>query len=234
MDAHDRLIYRHGGLPDPAFEPSHTALLVVDVQYLDAHPDYGTVAQLRKRGLTDAYTYYVDRLKIIIPNMQRLLAVARKVGIEVIYVVIESLTSDGRDRSLEHKRLGLFAPPGSKEAQVLEEVAPESDEIVVRKTCGSVFNGTNLHYVLRNLDIRTLVVCGVVTSGCVESAVRDASNLSYEVAVAEDACATWSQEMHDAAIYTMKEVYTKVYVTDELVERIRAAAVAGDARSAVR
>lgn len=212
----------HGLLPDPAFGETRPALLVIDMQYLDAHPQYGLVARLKAQGRNDAYKYYVERLGIIVPNIQRLLDAFRRGRLEVIYTVIESLTRDGRDRSLEHKRLGLLAPPGSKEAQVLEEIAPADDEIVLKKTCGSVFNSTPLHYILGNLGIRTLVVCGVVTSGCVESAVRDASNLSYEVVVVEDACAVYSPEIHDAAIYIMG-VYAKIYTTDELLRRLNAA-----------
>ncbi|MBI4276926.1 MAG: cysteine hydrolase [Armatimonadetes bacterium] len=223
MDTRTRLSDRYGRLPDPAFSREHTALLVVDMQYLDADPDHGLVARMKQQGFDEAYAYYCDRLKIIVPNIQRLLAAFRGRKIEVIYTVIESLTRDGRERSLEHTRLNIFAAPGSKEAQVLEEIAPAEDEIILKKTCGSVFNSTILHYVLHNLGIRTLVICGVVTGGCVESAVRDASNLSYQVAVVEDACATWTQAMHDAAIFAMNGVYARVYSTDELLRRLEAA-----------
>ena len=61
-----------------------------------------------------------------------------------------------RDRSLEHKHLGIHHPPGLKDAQILEEVGPQGDEIVITKTCGGVFNGSNIEYVLRNLGIQHL------------------------------------------------------------------------------
>ncbi len=220
MDAKQGLTYRYGRLPDPHFEPAETGLLVIDVQLHNAHSDHGLAKRFKAEGLHELVAHYTGRLGVTVGNIQRLLAAFRQRNMEVIYAVIESLTRDGRDRSLEHKRLGIHVPPGSKEAQVLPEVAPIDDEIVIKKTCGSVFNGASFNYVLHNIGIRTLVVCGVVTSGCVEATVRDASNLSYEVVVVEDACATWSQEMHDASIYAMKEVYAKVYSTGELLKHL--------------
>jgi nicotinamidase-related amidase len=83
-----------------------------------------------------------------------------------------------------------------------------------------VFNGTNLNYVLNNLGIRTLVIAGVVTSGCVELAVRDASDLGFAVVVVEDATATWSAEMQAGSMRAMREIYAKVELTDEVVPRV--------------
>jgi len=215
----------HGLRPDPELTPSEAALLVIDMQYLDAHPDYGMVAALNARGQQDVYDYYTARLRTIVPNIQRLQAAFRGARMEVLYAVIEALTQDGRDRGAGHKRSGLFARPGSKEGQVLEELAPGPDEMVFKKTCGSVFTGTNIDFVLRNLGIRTLVLCGVVTSGCVEVAARDANDLGYDVVVVEDATATWTQDLQDAATYILG-VYANVTTTDRLVARFGAARAA--------
>jgi nicotinamidase-related amidase len=72
------------------------------------------------------------------------------------------------------------------------------------------------------MGIRTVVVTGIITSGCVECTVRDGSDLGYEVVLAEDACATWTPEMQDAAVYAMREVYAKVYLTEEICARTAA------------
>jgi len=209
----------HGRRPEPTFTPSETSLLIVDMQYLDAHADYGMVADLKASGKRDVYEYYTGRLRTIVPNIQRLQVACRQAGIEIMYAVIEALTQDGRDRGLGHKRSGLLARPGSKEAQVLSELAPMGDEMVFRKTCGSAFTGTNLDYVLRNLGVKTLIVCGVVTSGCVEVAVRDANDLGYNVVAVEDATATWTQGLQDAAIYIMG-VYAHLTTTDRVLQQL--------------
>jgi len=217
----------HGRRPEPTFVPSETVLLIIDMQYLDAHADWGMVADLKARGQQDVYNYYTGRLNAIVPNIQRLQGACRRAGIEVMYAVIEAMTEDGRDRGLGHKRSGLLARPGSKEAQILSELAPAGDEMVFRKTCGSVFTGTNLNYVLRNLGVKTLIVCGVVTSGCVEIAVRDANDLGYDVVAVEDATATWTQALQEAAIYIMG-VYAHLTTTDRVLERL------GVSRASVR
>jgi nicotinamidase-related amidase len=226
MEHEAKIARRYTHLPEPDFAArEQAALLVIDMQYGGAHRDFGTLRRLAERGDAAAIEYYASRIEsLVIPNIRRLQAVCRAAGIEVIHTRIESLTRDGRDRSLQHKSLGIHHPPGSKEAQILDEVAPQEDEIVLSKTCGGVFNGTNLEYVLKNLGVRTLVIAGVVTSGCVEVAVRDASDRGYAVVVVEDATATWSPEMQEAAMRAMREIYAKVKSTDAVVSQIEAAA----------
>jgi ureidoacrylate peracid hydrolase len=117
--------------------------------------------------------------------------------------------------------LEIHHPPGSIEARILDEVAPTGDEIVITKTCGGVFNCTNIEYVLRNLEVRNLIVTGVVMSGCVEVAVRDASDRGFSVLLVSDACASWSEEMERSALRAMREIYAKVEPTDEVLTRLK-------------
>ena len=222
MDKAGKLRHRYGTLPETEFHPGDTALLCIDLQYGDAHPEYGVLRRMRERGDGELIAYYLDRLeRLVIPNVRLLQDVCREAGIEVIHTKIESLTADGRDRSLEHKRLGIHHPPGSLEAQFREEVAPHGDEIVLTKTCGGVFNGTNIEYVLRNLGIGNLIVAGVITSGCVEVAVRDAADRGFAVTLVEDACASWSDDMERAAIRAMSEIYAKVLSTEDALPLLR-------------
>jgi nicotinamidase-related amidase len=113
--------------------------------------------------------------------------------------------------------LNNLRTPGSREGEILDEVAPVGDEIVLTKTASSVFNATNIHYVLTNLGVRNLVVCGVVTTGCVETAVRDAADLGYRVALVEDACGSLVEEMHYASVRVLRDVYASIVSTDEVV-----------------
>jgi nicotinamidase-related amidase len=222
VDKAGKLRHRYGTLPESEFRPGDTALLCIDLQYGDAHRDYGVLRRMRERGDAELTAYYIDRLeRHVIPNVRRLQDACREAGIEVIHTKIESLTNDGRDRSLEHKRLGIHHPPGSLDAQFLEEIAPQGDEIVLTKTCGGVFNGTNIEYVLRNLGVANLIIVGVITSGCVEVAVRDASDRGFAVTLIEDACSSWSEEMERAAIRAMSEIYAKVLSTEEALDLVR-------------
>ncbi|KIQ56089.1 isochorismatase family cysteine hydrolase, partial [Pseudomonas fluorescens] len=117
---------------------------------------------------------------------------------------IESLTADGRDRSLDHKLSDMHLPKGSPEAQIIAELAPQENEIVLPKTSSGVFNSTNIDYVLRNLETRHLIVAGIVTDQCVDMAVRDAADRGYLVTLVEDACATYTEQRHLACLNAIK------------------------------
>jgi ureidoacrylate peracid hydrolase len=133
--------------------------------------------------------------------------------------VIENMTRDGRDRSLDYKISGIDVPLGSREAQVLDEIAPADDEIIFRKTSSSVFISTNIDYVLRNLEVRSLIVAGLLTDQCVESAVRDACDLGYLVTLVADACTTASAERHEQSLIGIRG-YCRQRTTDTLLTEI--------------
>ena len=87
------------------------------------------------------------------------------------------------------------------------------------KTSSSVFVSTHIDYLLRNLGVRQLVLCGLVTDQCVESAIRDACDLGYLVTLVPDACATYSQERHDNTLRAIKG-YCRQVSTSALVAEI--------------
>ncbi len=203
-------------------EAAHAALLFVDVQNFGARADGGEYSQA---GLTPAqarakHAYYFERLaNIAIANMQRLQTACRDAGVEVMYTVIESLTADGRDRSLDYKITGFHVPRGSWDAQVLDEIAPAVDEMVLPKTSSSVFISTNIHYILGNLGVKQLIVAGLLTDQCVNSAVRDACDLGYLVTLVPDACATHTEQRHEKSIEHIKG-YCRCRGTDELIAEL--------------
>jgi ureidoacrylate peracid hydrolase len=133
--------------------------------------------------------------------------------------VIESLTADGRDRSLDYKITGFNVPKGAADALVLSELAPTADEIIFPKTSSSVFISTNIDYVLRNLGVRSLIIAGCLTDQCVDSAVRDACDLGYLVTVPTDACVTLSAERHDWSLRNNRG-YCRQTTTRELIEEM--------------
>jgi ureidoacrylate peracid hydrolase len=207
--------------------PAHSALLFIDVQNFNAHREGGEYAGVSPDEMAARYGDYFAQLeRVALPNMQRLQAAFRGAGIEVMYTVIESLTQDGRDRSLDYKITGFHVPKGSWDAKVLDAIAPADDEIMLPKTSSSVFISTNIDYVLRNLEARQLVICGLLTDQCVESAVRDACDLGYLVTLVTDACATHSQERHDNTLRAIKG-YCRQRTTEELLAELAAIGGAG-------
>ena len=198
------------------------ALMVIDVQYLDAAREHGVFKNAEASGVSpEAQDYYFTRLdELVVPNIQRLQRAFRACGLEVIHTRIMSLTQDGRDRSAGHKRLGLHAPPGSKESEFLEAVAPEGDEIVINKTASGVFTSTNTEFILRNLGVTSLFVAGVYTNECVSTTVRDASDLGFVTTLIEDACATVTPVLQQNAINVLRDRYARVQATDEVIREL--------------
>jgi len=202
--------------------PEETALLFIDVQNYSVQP---TGSEYKDEGLSpdeaeEKYAYYFKTLReTAIPNMQRLQQACRAGDVEVLYTVIESLTQDGRDRSLDYKITGFNVPKGSWDAQVTDELKPQDDEIVFPKTSSSVFISTNIHYILGNLGVKYLIICGCLTDQCVSSAVRDACDLGYLVTLVTDACATHSPERHELSIEHIKG-YCRRVTTGELVREV--------------
>ncbi|MGY4473688.1 isochorismatase family cysteine hydrolase [Bradyrhizobium sp. USDA 3364] len=209
-----------------ALNPEQSALLFIDVQNFCIRRDGGEFKNVSDAEIAGKYGYFFDRLNsVAIPNMLRLQAAFRAARIEVLYTTIESLTRDGRDRGLNYKIVGFNVPRGSWDGKVIDELAPGDDEIVLPKSSSSVFVSTNIDYLLRNLGAKQLVLAGVVTDECVESAVRDACDLGYLVTLVPDACATYSQERQDSSLRVI-EGYCRQVNTNALIEEIGAACLA--------
>lgn len=204
---------------DIPVDPSQTALLFIDVQNFGAHRQGGEYKDTPPERFEEKYGWFFEQFEATgLPNMQRLQAACRAAGIEVMYTVIESLTLDGRDRSLDYKITGFNVPRGSWDAKVVDGIAPEADEIVIPKTSSSVFISTNIDYVLRNLGVRQLIVSGMLTDQCVDSAVRDACDMGYLVTVVTDACVTHSAERHEASLRLNKGYCRQVTTAQLLTE----------------
>ncbi len=204
----------------------HTGFLVIDVQYFVAAPGHGEYKDVDSENIPDDLQYFFSRIdNYIVPNIKRIQDACRHASIEVMFTLVENLTLDGRDRSLDYKISGFNVPKGSREAQVLDEIKPAHDEIVIPKTSSSVFNSTNIDYVLRNLEVDYLIVAGMLTDQCVESAVRDACDHGYLVSVVEDACGTYTEARHKNAL-DMYSGYCRITSTDQIVAEIEA--IGGD------
>jgi nicotinamidase-related amidase len=171
-------------------DPARSALLIVDVQNATFNE-----TQEAKRP-----EFFHAARATVIPNLRRLIAASRSAGVEVIYTVIENLTRDGRDRGLDYKLSGFFIAKGSWEAKVIDAIAPDEDEIVLPKTSSSLFNSTNLDYLLRNIGIEDLVVTGFLTDQCIDHTVKDGADRGYYVTCLSDACMADTHARHEAAL----------------------------------
>jgi nicotinamidase-related amidase len=195
------------------FDAKTTCLLLVDTQNHVWNPE---VAKRQP---------YFDRQlrEVVLPNLCKLIEAFRRAKAEVMYTVIENLTEDGRDRSLDYKLSRFFVPRGSWDAKVLDMLRPGPDEIVLPKTSSGVFNSTMIAYLLRNIGIETLVVTGFLTDQCVDHAVRDAADRGFYPICVTDGCATLSRERHDSAIELFKGYCRRMTTAETLawIDRTR-------------
>jgi nicotinamidase-related amidase len=186
------------------------ALLVIDAQNATFDPAHGW-------GAPELMDIAAART---IPNIRRLLDAFRGAKLEVIFTVIENATADGRDRSRDYKLSGINVTKGSWQAKVVETVAPQGGEMVLPKTSSSVFNSTNLDYVLRNIGIVDLFVTGFLTDQCIDHAVKDGADRGYYMTCVHDACAAETEARHEAALSCFKG-YCRMLTTDAVLELIR-------------
>lgn len=200
--------------------PAQSALLFIDVQNFGAKRKGAEFVSMPDDVLERDYGWYFDQLETsVIPNMQSILSACRSAGVEVIHTTIESLTKDGRDRSLDYKITGFNVPKGSWDGKVIDELVPGDDEIWLPKSSSSVFVSTHIDYILRNLGVKQVIMSGLITDQCVESAIRDACDLGYLVTQVTDACATYSAERHANSIRTIKG-YCRQVTAAELVAEL--------------
>lgn len=199
---------------DIHLNPKRTALLMIDVQetYL---------AEKDTLEETARWQPFYDRMRnTLIPNATRLIAECRERGVEVIHARIACHKNDGRDRSLSQKKPGfnyLLLPKDAPEGQILSELAPAGDEIVMLKTTDSALTGTNLRLILRNMGITDVICAGIFTDQCVSSTVRSFADESFNVVVVEDCCAAATRDLHEAELRIINMIYCHVAKLDEVL-----------------
>lgn len=208
-------------IPDIELDARTTALLVIDMQNKYAHRPPQTSLTAEQQREWDRWSPYFTRMQhTVIPNTQRLLRAFREHGCDVLFARIACHKSDGRDRSLSHRRPGwnnLLMPLGSKRAEIIDELRPVADEIVVCKTTDSALTGTNLRLTLNNLGVYNVVVTGVFTDQCVSSTVRSLADESFNVVVVEDCCAAGTEELHTHELRVLNNIYCQVMDSDDVI-----------------
>ena len=201
--------------------PDCAALLFIDVQNFSCHRDGAEWTTMTAAERDEKMEPFLNAMsESVLPRMQTLQSACRDAGSEVMYTTIESLTKDGRDRSLDYKITGFNVPKGSWDGRVVDEIAPGDDEIVLPKSSSSVFVSTHIDYILRNLGVKQLILSGVLTDQCVESAIRDACDLGYLVTQVTDACATFTDARQTASLRAIAG-YCRQITTAALVSELQ-------------
>ena len=214
-------------VPDTEYMPieiekSKTALLIVDMQneFVSRPVITEESSAIAKSEALRWEPFYKKCEEVIIPNNRRILDAFREKSMNVCFAKIISLKKDGSDRSIDPKGTGFNAMHmmlGDHDGEIVPELTPIDDEIVVLKTTDSAITGTNLRLLLHNMGIDTVVVTGVLTDQCVSGTVRSLADESFKVWLIEDACMAATEEIQRNELEILNNIYCHVINTDELI-----------------
>lgn len=188
---------------------TNTALLVIDMQN-----DF----------LLPGRPLYVDGAMPTVPQIKKLLDYARSNAWTVIHVIREhDINGNNVDKPrrylFENGREG-YCVAGTEGAQIIEELQPQDDEIIIKKTRNSAFFGTNLDSVLRRLEIKNVIISGTQYPNCIRGTAADAMSYDYDVTVVTDCCSAKTLEIASANITDMKNTGIECISLEELQKKI--------------
>jgi ureidoacrylate peracid hydrolase len=200
------------------FDKETTALLVID-PYNDFISEGGKIWD-RIKNVAEATN--------TVPHMSELMTAARQAGLRVFYAMHH------RYRPGDYESWKYIAPIqkaamqrktfeyGSWGGEIRTEFAPQPGDIVAQEHWGSSgFANTDLDLLLKRHGIQRLIVIGLIAHTCVESTVRFAAELGYEVTVVKDATADFSDEhMHAALVTNLPSYANAIVMTDEVLDSI--------------
>ena len=220
----DKQVFATSGYGARAGGGRKPALLIIDVNYAFCgerpEPILESIRKWRTSCGEDAWN--------ALPHIRRLIDKCHEKGIPVIYTT-GTVRDDGWDKgswAWKSSRSEEDVPTGAPDARdtnrdgndIMDEIAPSPQDIVIRKIKPSAFFGTPLAAFLNDLGADSLVVTGTTTSGCVRASVLDAFSLNLRTTIAEEACFDRSQASHAINLCDMHAKYADVVPTDEALD----------------
>ena len=198
-----------------SFRLEKTALLIVDLQN-----DFVRVGAAME----------VESTRDTIETNKKLIAFARQNGMPVIYTkfltgpektLLWNWSPQIAESNACRRHHTRYYPDVDKELEctdIIDEIYPQKEDYIVEKYGYSSFRNTNLLDVLRSLGKDTIIVTGTVTQICVEDTVHEAFHNHIHVVVAEDAVASFSKELHDAALQNINMKYGAVMDAEKIMQ----------------
>jgi ureidoacrylate peracid hydrolase len=184
------------------------ALIVIDVQN-------GFVS---KGGSYDLLGMNIVPYQDVIPRIRQLIKTCRLAKIPIFYTQairepsgIDLLTQTHKilPRSREERiKKKTICVRGTWDAKIVEDIKPDdkNDHIIVKRR-DSAFHNTEIEVWFRSIGVDTLVFCGIDTSICVETSLRDAFNIGYDVILISDATASSNKKHYESTIEHVKDYY---------------------------
>lgn len=160
----------------------------------------------------------LDTGKFIIESSSRLIERARNNGIPIVYVNDSHRPGLRQDR--EFKKRAEHCIERTWGAEVIRELKPQEGDFVVKKRRFSGFYETDLDLTLKDLEIDTVVIIGVVTNICVRSTIHDAFFRGYKVIIPRDCVMATGEREQESSLYDIETHFGEVTTSDRIIELI--------------
>jgi maleamate amidohydrolase len=214
----DKAVFAASGYGERGGFGKRPALLVVDVNYAFCGDKSEPILESIKRWRNSCG----EESWPAVAAIKSLIDKAHEKGLPVIYttgVRREDNWDSGswswkNSRGAERPKVAATNRDGN---QIVDEIAPAPQDIVILKQKPSGFFGTNMSSYLTLLGCDSVIVTGTTTSGCVRATVLDAFSLNYRVALAEEGCFDRSQASHAINLCDMNAKYADVVKTSEVL-----------------
>jgi len=200
------------GLADIRINPKKSALIVVDM-----------IEEFTKPKWTP---YWVPEATRILHKVKRLIDACREVGVTVIYTYY-NFHSKGLDSNPVIGLTPIGKASNEFAGQIFNRETIDSmikprygEDVSIQKWGYGAFTHTQLDYVLKNLEVDTVIICGTMTNYCCGLTAREAFMHGYKVVFGSDVNATDDSELQEAELKTLRRGYALVITSDEIIEAL--------------
>ena len=179
-------------------------------------------------GFNDPLIFGGGNIPQAVDRTKALLAAARRFSLPIAFTRIV-YADDGSDASVFTLKMpGLLAlTESAPAAQVVDALAPEPGEYIIRKTQPSAFHGTSLVGWLARKRVDTILVSGCTTSGCVRASVIDAMSHNFKTIVVSDCVGDRAIAPHEANLFDMEQKYADLMTCDEVIAKLQSLSQTG-------
>ena len=204
-------------IPPISMRPDNTALLIQDMQLNMVDPKYGLGQVAEERGILVEFDPYYAQVQKVISNIVRLKERMTAAGMPTIYTRLTHDSMYGMRPSRFQRALGLMAGVGDEDSQIVSDLEPGHEDIVLLKRGFDAFNDTELEELLQEMRIDNLVLAGVITEFGIRSSAATAQDLGFHALVLSDGTASMTYETQSRTIGEICYGLTKVRSVGELM-----------------
>ena len=201
-----------------ALPKDKTAILIMDCQNDIVHEN-GKMAPMSNGAMPQ-----IIKDRKVLETIAKLAAAGRAAGVPIIHVR-HAYRPDYADLPqnmplMRGMKAAELLKDGSWGAEIHATLAPQGNDIVIRKTRVSSFYASELEGLLAAQGITHLVLTGIATDGVVEGTARDGADRGYYITIPEDTCATMSEEAHRVVLKGVLGFLSTVCTADEVIKAL--------------